>query len=91
MRQKFNPGEKVWVVERDEVGSDCGIAGFIFLAEVADAVIVTPKICGREGLEEIMAYHIEETAEMDEADLPVYPAKDCYMFRADAEKAVMEG
>ena len=85
--QMFTSGELVWVVERDEDGNAIDVAGFVFLAEVADAVIATQKVYGRECLKDLMGYHIEETASNDETSLYVYPRKDCYLRRSDAKKA----
>lgn len=85
-RPTFVPGGMVWVVERDEDGNAIAVTGLIFVAEVAGAVIATPKVYGREGLEEVMKYHIEETASNDCTELSVYPAKDCYLRRSDAKK-----
>lgn len=87
MSKNFIPGEIIWIVERNEAGTAFDVAGCIFLAEVADAVIVTPKIYGRDSLEEIMAYHIEETAENYDTDLSVFPAQDCYRCKHEAMEA----
>jgi hypothetical protein len=87
MSKNFNPGEIIWIVERDETGYASGVSGSVFLAELAGAVIVTPKIYGRDSLEEIMAYHIEETAEDYDTDLSVFPAQDCYRCKHEAMEA----
>ena len=87
-KKTFTPGKSVWIVERDEDGNASEVTGYLFLAEVADAVIVTPRISGRKGLEETMAYYIETTAEYCEADLRVFPSDDCYLHKHDAEKAL---
>ena len=86
MRQKFNPGEAVWIVERNEEGDAFDVTGFLFLAEVADTAIVTPKVTGCYTLEDIMAYHSQETALGGDASfLAVFPTKDCYLYRCEAE------
>lgn len=87
MSKNFIPGETIWIVERDETGYASEVSGLVFLAEVAGAVIVTPKIYGREGLKEIMAYHIEETVENYDTDLSVFPAQDCYRCKHEAVEA----
>ena len=88
MKQKFNPGEAVWIVERDEDGNACETSGYMFLAEVADAVIVTSYINDLESLEETIAYHIEQTAEDYDTHLSVFPAADCYADREEAKAAL---
>lgn len=88
MRQKLNPGEDVWIVERDEDGNACEMSGYMFLAEVADAVIVTSYIYDLESLEDTIAYHIEQTAEDYDTHLAVFPAADCYADREEAEAAL---
>lgn len=87
---KFKPGEKVWIVERDEDGNASDVTGFIFLAEVADTVIVTPKVYGCKTLESIMDYHVGETAKDFGVDLAVFPVGDCYLYRGDAEEVLAE-
>jgi hypothetical protein len=84
----FTPGEEVWVVERDECGNACEFSGYVFLAEVAGAVILTPLINDLEVLEDLLDYHIEQTAENYDTDLAVFPAADCYTDREAAKKAL---
>lgn len=85
---KFTPGEAVWVVERDENGDACEVSGYVFLAEVADAVILTSYINDLEYLEDLLDYHIEETRDNYATDLAVFPADDCYTDQEAAEAAL---
>ena len=87
-KTRFKPGEPIFIVERDEDGNACDVSGFLYLAEVAGAVIVTPKVYGCDSLEEIMDYHIEETAKDYDMIMGVYPAADCYLFRCEAQEAL---
>lgn len=87
MNKNFIPGEEVWVVERDEAGNATDVSGFVFLAEVESAVIVSPYINDLEDLEELLEYHIEETAANYDTDLSVFPSCDCFAIRGDAEAA----
>jgi hypothetical protein len=87
MSKNFTPGEEVWVVERDEAENATGVAGFVFLAEVEGAVIVSPYINGRRDLEDLLEYHIEETAENYDTDLSVFPSRDCFGIREEAKDA----
>ena len=82
---KFTPGEEVWVVERDEDGIACEVSGYVFLAEVAGAVILTPYINDLEDLEDLLGYHIGETRDNYDTDLAVFPAADCYTDQETAE------
>ena len=86
----FMPGEQAWVVERDEDGHACDVSGYMFLAEVAGAVILTPYINDIDDLEGTMQHHIEETAENYDTDLAVFPLADCYCAREEAIQALCE-
>lgn len=90
MRAKFNPGDAVWVVERDEDGEAYDVSGFIFAAKVGDAAIVTPRVYGCDDLEEIMAYHAKQTAQDWNTDLAVFPVEDCYENKRDALVALSD-
>lgn len=83
--QNITPGECVWVIVRDEIGEPYDVNGYIFLAQVAGAAIVTPYINDLESLEDILMYHIEETAKNNDPPLAVFPLDDCYESKADAE------
>lgn len=85
---KFTPGAEVWVVERTGGGTACDVSGYVFLAEVAHAVIATPYIDDLEDLEELLNYHIEETADNYDTDLVVLPAADCYTDKDAAHAAL---
>lgn len=87
MSEKFTPGEEVWVIERDECGNATGDAGFVLLAEVGDAVIVSPYINDLKDLEDLLDYHIAETAENYDTNLSVFPSCDCFALREDAKDA----
>lgn len=83
--KEFTPGAEVHVVIRDEIGEPYDVTGYMFLARVADAAIVTPYINDLESLEDILMYHIEETAKNNDPPLAVFPLDDCYSSKADAE------
>lgn len=84
----LTPGEEVWVVERDEGGNACEYSGYVFLAEAAGAVILTAYINDLEDLEELLEYHIEQTAEDYDTHLAVFPTSDCYTSREEARAAL---
>ena len=85
---KFTPGMPVWVIDRDEDGNACGFSGYVFLAHVGGAVILSSYI-NDYNFDGIIAYHIERTAEDYETDLCVFPDEDCYA-RKDECKAAFE-
>lgn len=84
---EITPGETVWVIERDEDGNAVEVGGYVLLARVAGAVIVSPKVYGRDTLESLMQYYAEEYAEYEQADLAVFPECDCYKSKAAASAA----
>lgn len=85
----FVPGQPVWIVERDEDGYACEMSGYVFLAATAlDAVIVSSYINDLEDVEDIVAYHIEQTVEDYDTHLAVFPAADCYADRDEATTAL---
>lgn len=86
--QQWIPGQEIYVVERDEDGAACDVSGYMFLAEVAGAAILTSYINDLETLEETLDYHIEETADNYDTDLVVFPVDDCYADRDAAEQAL---
>ena len=87
---KASPGEKVWIIERDDCGDPYEISGYMFLASTGNAVIVTAYINSLEDLEETLDYHIQETAENYETDLDVFPEEDCYLTREEAEAVLAQ-
>lgn len=76
--QEFTPGQRVYVVERDEDGTACEVSGYMFLAKAADAVILSSFINDLETVEDTLQYHIEQTAEDYDTHLAVFPASDLY-------------
>lgn len=80
-------GSTVWVIERDEAGNAVEVCGYVLLARVAGAVIVSPKVYGRDTLEDLMRYYADEYAEYEECDLAVFPESDCYEEKAAASAA----
>lgn len=83
---EITPGATVWVIARDEDGNALEVEGYVFLARVEGAVILTPKVNDYD-LAGIMAYYVEQYAEFEEASLAVFPAADCYAKKTDAVAA----
>ena len=86
--EKFTPGQEVWVVERDEYGDACEVAGYVYLATVAHAVILTNYINDLDELTDLLDYHIEETQNEYDTHLSVLPACDCYPNKMAARCAL---
>jgi len=87
MQEKnFNYGDTIYIVTRYEDGEVEDVTGYMFLAECGHAVIVTSFI-NDFSPDEILDYHIEETAKDYDTHMAVFPAKDCYSTRENAECA----
>ena len=86
--EKFTPGQEVWVVERDEDGNACDVAGYVYMATVKHAVILTSYINDLDELSDLLDYHIEETQNDYDTHLAVYPACDCYPNKLAARCAL---
>lgn len=86
----FEPGQEVWIVERDEDGKACEVGGYVFLAEVAGYAILSPYVNGHGDLEYLLDYHRRETCTDYDAELPVVHLNDCYPSRAAAHRALDE-
>lgn len=78
------PGSDVYIVERDECGVACDVSGYMFLAQVGQAVIVSAFLDGYETLEETLQCYIDETAGGYHTDMFVFPSNDCYDGLEDA-------
>lgn len=85
--EKFTPGQTVWVVER-EVGGPGEVGGYVYLATVGHAVILTPFMNDLEELTDLLDYHIERTSADYETNLAVFPACDCYPNKLAARCAL---
>lgn len=89
---EFKPGQIVWIVERDENGVVEAVSDVMYFASVADAVIVSILVedftrhCVCD-LADTIEYRIEKTQENGTAELYIYPAKDCFGTREDAQAA----
>lgn len=84
----FEPGQEVWIVERDEDGEAVDISGYVFLAEVAGYAILSPYVNECGDLEYLLDYHRRETASDFDADLPVVLLSDCFASLTAARHAL---
>lgn len=84
----FEPGQPVWIIERDEDGEPCGVSGYVFLAEVADCAILSPYVNNHEDLKYLLDYHRRETNADFDADLPVVLLSDCFASQKGAHFAL---
>lgn len=78
MAYKFNPGDEVYVVERESDGTAIDSTGYMFIAEVGYFVIVSSYINDLETLSDTLDYHVDETRDNYETHLGVFPVCDCY-------------
>lgn len=85
---QLRPGAEVFVLERDDEEKACEVSGYMLLAVVKDAVIVSAYINDLDAIESTLDYHIRETAENYDTDLAVFPLKDCYSSSYDAHTAL---
>ena len=83
---KFIPGLPVWVIERDEDGYASDVTGYVFLAQCEEVVILSSYINDCD-FEDILAYHVQCTAEDYDTHLCVFPADDCYSSQEECEVA----
>lgn len=86
----FEPGQEVWIVERDEDGDANGVGGYVFLAEVAGYAILSPYVNDHGDLEYLLNYHRRDTCMDYDADLPVVFLDDCYPSQMAAHYALDE-
>ena len=84
---KFTPGQTVYVIERDECGYPRDVSGYMLLAQVGSAAIVSPFINGMTELEETLEDLVTETAEdYGTCSLSVFPSEDCFATLEEADK-----
>lgn len=87
--RKFASGQEVWIVERED-GEATEYSGYVCVAQVDMAVIVSPYINGSGDIVDILSDQIEQTAEGGTGDLEVYPISDCYETK-EAAAAALKG
>ncbi len=87
---RFNHGDCVWAIERDEYGEALDVAGSMFLAEVLGFIIASAYINGMTEAEKTLSYHMQETVEGYDTTLMVFPSEDVYQTKAEAETALRE-
>ena len=75
---QLEPGDAVWVVERDEAGSAYDVSGFMFLAKVCNYAIVTSYINDATTALQNLAELSRETANNEGCSLYVFPAEDVF-------------
>lgn len=86
----FEPGQEVWIVERDEDGEAVDVSGYVFLTEVAGYAILSPYVSEHGDLEYLLDYHRRETNADYDADLPVILLSDCFASKTAAHHALDE-
>lgn len=93
MKKEFEPGSRIFVVERGIDGVPHSILNCCFLAQVANAAIVSPSVCytqDQNNLENISQDLIYETANYRDCTLCIFPFEDCFFTRKEAEDVFAE-
>ena len=88
--KKFNPGDVVFVVERDAEGNVVNdVSGFIFLSEVNNVAFLSPKVNGQSSVAYLLDYCIKQARlDNDNCCIRAYPIADCYPTLIEAETAL---
>lgn len=81
----FEPGDIIWVVERDEDDVACEFCGYIFVALVNKYVIVSSAYNGTYDIGIILDHQAAQTAIEGSAYLKVFPVYDCYETKGEAK------
>ena len=84
------PGNIVWALERDRKGNVVDFSGYMFLAQTRGSVIVTPFVNDMEDVRDTLDYLEKDTRRNHYADLAVFPARDIYLTREEAEEKLRE-
>lgn len=87
VEKHFEPGQLVWIVERDEDGEVFDVARYVFLAEVAGYAILSPYANYHDYLEYLLNYHRRETNTDYDEDLTVVRITDCFASQKAAHVA----
>lgn len=91
MIENLNAGDEVSVVERDEWGDACEATKYLFLTEIHDYILCSPYFFrwGRElDIDELLKLFSTQIAEMQTADIRVFPSEDCYKTLEEAREAL---
>lgn len=88
MCTKFNPGDPVFVVLRDDCAEPVSTCGYIFLMEVKDVVFAAPGINGARDIDSVLCYLMNCTEDDEELPLVAVPEDDCYHTLAEAKEAM---
>lgn len=80
----FQPGDTVYVVERNEYDQPVEVSGYMFIAATCGFVIVSPFICALETAEDTLDCQARNTQYDFSADLRVYRKVDCFAAPEEA-------
>lgn len=90
MSNRFEPGDSVYVVLRDNCAEPVEVTGYIFLACVLGTVLAAPGINGSRDLDSVLCYLRNCTEDDDELPIVAVPVEDCYTNREAAEEAMRD-
>lgn len=88
IRMPCKVGDEIWVIDREDcVAVD--ISCVMFLAKSKGCIIATSWINDYD-LDETLEYHIDTTQGNFDTELKVYPDKDCFLTKEEAEEKLKE-
>ena len=84
----YAPGDNIFVIERNNLhGGGVEVCEYMFLSVVNQAVIACPYNHG-SNISDTVVSCMEETASNYLCRLSVFPAKDCYKTKEEADDAL---
>lgn len=92
--KKFDYGNKVFIVDYVDGKTD-GICGMIFIGNNDKYAFLSPTLETRNSVIEkvddlCQHYFMEWATDGDLSDIVVYPLRDCFATRAEAEELLVE-
>ena len=87
----LEPGDRVYVIIRDEDGDALEIELLILLGIIEDYAFCCCQSARLDNVWDRLEYMVQETAEWEEVGVQVYPASDCYKTEAVAREAMSGG
>lgn len=85
---QFEPGDIIWVVERDEYGVAWNCGKYVFVAIVNRYVIASPVYYGESDFDIILEDQAAQTTIEGNAYLNVFSVCDCYKTKDEAKNAL---
>lgn len=92
---KFEQGQTVYVIERDDKGRAIEYLGFMYLGEVCGYALVSRFVYNEdgydhEGLESTLDHFFSLQKEIGDPYIFLFPIKDCYDTFEEAEEIIKD-